>query len=584
MTRAAQVAAANTEAARLLVTIFASLGVTDACVTPGSRSTPLTAALAETGAVRPWLHLDERSASFFALGLARQAERPVLLVCTSGTAAANYLPAIVEANLSRIPLILCTADRPPYLRDVGAPQTIDQVGLYGSHVRWAMELPCPSGLPAEARALRTAAERALRASMGPLPGPVHLNVPFDEPLIASPGEHPPAPAPSPPGSAPGAVTVSPDATAVAKAAAVLNAAGRPLIIAGPETGGLPAAGIAALAERLDAPVLADPLGGLRTGPHDLSHIVSAYDAVLRDPRAPELAPDVVLRFGAAPTSKTLNQFLASPRIDHRILVDLPGGWRDPSMTSDIFLAGDPASAAAALFAQITPCDRGRAWAGTWLARDLAARDALAAASLGFAEPFEGRIFAELQATLPAGSTIVAGNSMPVRDMDTFVVPSARQQQFVSNRGANGIDGVTSTALGAAAGSDEPVVLVLGDISFLHDLSGLWAAKRHGLNLTIVLVNNDGSGIFHYLPQAQHPSFFEEWFATPPGLDFQHAALLFDAEYVCPDGWETFRDAITRPMDGLRIIEVRTNREENTRMHREAWARAAEAAWAVDVLS
>lgn len=572
------VAAANTRAARAFVRALAAAGVADACITPGSRSTPLTIAFAEQDAIKPWLHLDERASSYFALGLARTSGRPVALLCTSGTAAANFHPAIAEASLSRIPLIVCTADRPPALRDAGSPQTIPQPGMFGPNVRWAADLPLPSGDTAVAARFAAFATRAVHVSLGDLPGPVHLNMPFDEPLVAAPGEHPPP--------APGVIEVgepvraqpAPATAELELAANVLAHARRPLIVAGPETGGLPASEVAALAAALDAPVLADPLSGLRTGAHDRSRILDSYDAVLRDPRSGAIAPDCILRFGAIPTSKATGQFLVRHRSSAHIQADLPGSWRDPDALTTHRLSGSPALTAAALRAMLPPGSGSEpGWAAGWLARDRAAREAMRSACASFEEPFEGRVFLELQAALPAGATIVAGNSMPVRDLDSFLFSDAKQLRLLSNRGANGIDGVTSSALGTAAAARGPVVLVIGDLSFYHDLTGLWAAKRHGLSLTIVLVNNDGGGIFGYLPQASHPDVFEEWFGTPSGLDFSHAVALFGGRHTLVRDWAGFRSALTG--GGLNVIELRTGRQRNVALHREAWAAAASAAWA-----
>ncbi len=570
-----ETAEANTRASRAFVAALARAGVTDACVSPGSRSTPLTLALAEQRTIRPWLHLDERSAAFFALGLARAIGRPVALVCTSGTAAANYLPAVSEANLSRVPLIVCTTDRPPHLRSVGAAQTIDQVRLYGTHVKWFQDLPLPTAARAAVR-FEAFAARAVAAALDGIAGPVHLNLPFDEPLLLPPGLHP-----APSGVA--VDTVMPPRTAaeptgVEGALAALRICERPLIVAGPETGGLPAAAIARLAEALDAPILADPLSGMRTGPHSRAHVIDSYDAFLRDPSAAGLAPDVILQFGAVPTSKALNQFVARQGGATHILCDLSGGWRDPDALTTHFLGGDPALVCEALRRGL-PATTSRPWTRHWVTTGRRASAAMGEAAMSFAEPFEGRVFAELQEALPPGSTIVAGNSMPVRDMDSFVASGARPLNLVANRGANGIDGVVSSAVGAAAAGDGRVVLVIGDLSFYHDMNGLWAAKRHALDLTIVLVNNEGGGIFHYLPQAAHPSVFEEWWGTPPGLDFRHAADLYGARYTRTADWTTFRQALADGAGGgLRIIEVPTDRARNAAMHREAWGAACRAAW------
>jgi len=574
------VAAANTRAARAVVRALAESGVRDACITPGSRSTPLTVAFAEQRAIRPWLHLDERSSAFFALGLARASNRPVALVCTSGTAAANFHPAVAEADLSRIPLLVLTTDRPPHLRGVGAAQTMDQAGLYSTSTRFALDLPLPGGSAADESRFAAFARRAVREALGALPGPVHLNFPFEEPLLGAPADHPSPPAGEVRVAAIERTPPAPNAADIEAAAALLSASRRPLIVAGPETGGLPADGIAALAAVLDAPIFADPLSGLRTGSHDRSRVLDSYDAVLRDARSATLTPDYIVRFGAIPTSKALNQFVARQRGAGHILCDLPGSWRDPDGMTTQAIPGDPALVARALVAALDDI-RGseEGWTRSWSGRDARAREVMQAHCASFAEPFEGRVFSELQRTLPEGAIIVAGSSMPVRDLDSFLVGDGKRLELVSNRGVNGIDGVTSTAVGAAAAGNAPVVLVIGDISFYHDLTGLWAAKRHGLALTVVLVNNDGGGIFHYLPQSAHESVFEEWFGTPPGLDFEHAVRLFGGRYTLAGDWATFRDVLGDGRSpGLNVIEVRTDRARNVAMHRHAWAAAAEAAW------
>ena len=557
---------------------LAANGVRHACITPGSRSTPLTVAFAEQQAIRPWLHLDERSAAFFALGMARALGEPVALVCTSGTAAANWMPAAVEANLSRIPLILLTADRPPALRDRGAAQTMDQVGMFGSNARWALDLPLPTGDAQDELRFRTFSRRAVQAALSPLPGPVHLNVPFDEPLMALPAHHA-----APERLAPGPLlTVAPTAAnaELDAAAEALRGCKQPLIIAGPETGGLPASAIARLARSMGAPVLADGLSGLRNGSHDRSHVLDSFDAVVRDTRVATLRPDSIVHFGGPPTSKALNGLLAQSRGLPYVLCDLPGGFRDANNAASHLVFGSNLSVAEGLADRLTGQSAHPGWLDSWLAADRRARDTMQSGIAEFADAFEGRVFTELQHALPPGATIVTGSSMPVRDLDSFLTSDAKPLHVVSNRGANGIDGVISSALGAAAVSTAPVVLVIGDISFYHDMNGLWAAKRHALNLTIVLINNNGGGIFHYLPQAAHPALFEEWFGTPSGLDFRHAADLYGAHYTVADDWGAFRAAIAEGTHGgLNIIEVPTDRAANTAMHKQLWAAAADTAFA-----
>lgn len=563
-------ARANTLCARALVEGLALEGVRHAVVTPGSRSTPLVFAFADQSAVRPWLVLDERSAGFFALGLARALGEPVAIACTSGTAVANLAPAIVEANLSRVPVIALTADRPPRLRDVGAAQTIDQVHFFGRQVRWSVDLPVPSG--SATGAFTAAGRRAARASLEALPGPVQVNVPFDEPLIEPPAEHP---GPWEPRT--GACSRprhEPDPAALERVAALAAGARRPIIVAGPESGGLPVSPLLALAYALDAPLLADPLSGLRAGVDRDAPVLDAFDAWLRGARVGD--PDFVLRFGAAPTSKTLNQLLAALPAALHVVVDLPGGYREPNGLAPEVLVGDPAAVAEALACAGLPrAEPG--WRAAWVAADRAARNALDTAA-ATDDLFEGRIFALLREVLPAGATLVAGNSMPVRDLENFFGMRSAPATITANRGANGIDGVMSSAAGAAA-SGSPTVVVVGDVSFHHDTNALWAVREHHLPLLAIVVNNNGGGIFHYLPQVAHDRSFERWFATPPNLDFRHAARLFDLEYTCAGDWPTFERALGRWCDNPApaVLELRTDRRLNVALHQRAWDAAVAAA-------
>ncbi len=549
---------------------------------PGSRNTPLTAALtAEGSPFRVWLHLDERSAGYFALGLARQTGTPVALTCTSGTAAANFLPSAVEARLSRVPLVFLTADRPPEARDVGAAQTVDQVGLFGTHVKWAADLPVAdeSALNELVRYAAAAGARATATATEAPAGPVHLNLPFREPLIES-------------GDAPfGEVGLpivrsrrrdAPDPATVARLAAMLPGR-RGLIVCGPESTGLPAGAIASLAVALGWPVVADPLSGLRAGPHDRSLVVDSADVLVRVPEfAASAAPEVVIRFGATMTSKPFNTWLAGLTSIHRIVVDptepSTAGWRDPDLQADESIAADPGAFAEALRDALAGSPPHRAWGALWTEANAAARVALRDASLEVSEPFEGRVVYDIATALPEGATLVAGNSMPVRDIDSFFACTERDVRIVGTRGASGIDGVVSTAVGAAAAGRGPVVLLIGDLSFLHDLNGLWPVRRYGLDLTVVLVNNDGGGIFSFLPQRQAtPARFDAWWGTPHGIpDLAPGVELHGGRHALlgADAGEAIRVAIGRP--GLDVLELRTDRERNVALHRQVWERAASA--------
>ena len=565
------VAQANDLVVGALVDELVRSGVRHACLCPGSRSTPVALKLAQHPRVRMWTHLDERSAAFFGLGLAKASRSPVVLLATSGTAAANFFPAIVEAYYSRVPLVVITADRPHELRDRGAAQTIDQLHLYGRHAKWFFDLPEPELSVESASLVRTTAARAVGIALEAPAGPVHLNVPLREPLVPAPSVlETEAPPPLTVYSGPR----GPEPELVQSLAAQLEGR-RGLIVCGPQDDPSFPAAVAELAHRLQYPILADPLSGVRCGPHDRSLVLDAYDALLRT--APDLEPDVVLRFGALPTSKPLQQFLQQHARARHLLVDGGGGWRDPLGVSTQVLHVDARLLCRELSNRLSPA-HDRAWAIAWLRLDRLTRAAIAEHLAGLGEPFEGAVFSELATLLPEAATIFAGNSMPVRDLDTFLPNSLHHWRILSNRGANGIDGVVSSALGAAAASSGPVVLVIGDISFYHDLNGLLAARQHGLDLLVVLVHNDGGGIFSFLPQAEHPEHFERLFGTPHGLEFRPFVEGYGGRFVELDDWRSFGTAVADGLDrgGLQVVEVRTERQRNVQLHRQIWRVVADA--------
>lgn len=580
----------NVAVAGAFVDELARVGIRHACICPGSRSTPLALGFADHGAIRVWIHVDERSAAFFALGMARALGEPVALLCSSGTAAANFLPAVVEAFYSRVPLLVLTADRPPELRDTGAPQTIDQIRLYGGHVKWFSDLPTPELTADLVRHTRTTAARASAVARAAPAGPVHLNFPFREPLLPAAGADS---APVLPTDASGQLagrpyaTVSagvplPDSAVIAQLAAELVATPRGLIVCGPQDDLALAPAVVALAAALGYPILADPLSQVRCGPHDRALVVDSYDAFLRDDAVcRELAPEVVLRLGALPTAKPLALFLERFPASRQILIDDGGGWRDAGFRVSDVIHAAPRAVCAGLAGAVAACRVSAPtdeWACRWLVVARRTRVGIAAALTGEDETFEGRVFAELAELLPDGATLFAGNSMPVRDLDTFFPSNERAIRCLANRGANGIDGVVSSALGVAAVSDGPLVLVIGDLSFYHDLNGLLAAKLHGLRATIVVLNNDGGGIFSFLPQATAvpPDRFEQLFGTPTGLDFRFAASLYGATFTRSVGWDAFRAAVAVGLahDGLSIVEVVTDRARNIVQHRAIWATLA----------
>ncbi len=556
-------------------------GVRNVCIAPGSRSTPLALMIARRPELKIWLNLDERSNAFFALGMAKASRQPVAILCSSGTATANFFPAVVEARVGRVPLIVLTADRPPELRDVGAPQTIDQIRLYGSYPKWSVEVAHPETTPDLLRYARTLAGRAVGTALAVPEGPVHLNFPFREPLVPAPVDEPPA-AFADAGPAWSGRSGGEPYVAVERAARMLDGAElddlagdivrfeRGLIICGPQFDPDLAAAVTRLGEALGFPVLADPLSLVRCGLDERDVVIDSYDAFLRDSSLGEiLKPDLVLRIGAMPTSKPVLLFLQRfPDARHVVIGE---GWEDPMLMAARMVNADPRRTCEALIERIEPA-RHTDWLGLWRRISRTTREAIDVMLASIDEPFEGRVFAELAHLLPEDTTLWASSSMPVRDLDTFFPGSERRVTFLSNRGANGIDGVISSALGASTVSEGPLVLTIGDIAFYHDMNGLLAAKLYGLTATIILINNDGGGIFSFLPQAADPEHFEALFGTPHGLDFRPAAELYGASYHLSDGWDDFRasvgDALWKP--GLKIIEVRTDRERNVALHREVW--------------
>ncbi|QDX41232.1 2-succinyl-5-enolpyruvyl-6-hydroxy-3-cyclohexene-1-carboxylic-acid synthase [Salarchaeum sp. JOR-1] len=561
--------------ARAVVDELANAGVESVCIAPGSRSTPLTVAFDAHDDIRVFSHLDERAAAFFALGRAKRTGRPTPVVTTSGTATANLHPAVMEAAQARVPLLLLTADRPAELRDSGANQTVDQEKLYGSSVQFYKDLPEPNAEPRRLRAVRTTVHRALAESRGANPGPVHLNCPFQKPLEPTDAE-PPHAVPDDfadryPLAARGrngpfvtrhAGETHPGEQSLDRLAALVADAERGLVVAGPTDHPDAASEIGRLADTLGYPVLADPLSGLRFGGYtERVPTLGGYDGYLDERVTADWpSPDLVLRFGASPTSKPLRNYLA--RADARqALVDPAGGWREASFTASDLVVSDPAPLARRLAERGD--DRGADWPELRLA-ERAHWDAVADA-----DRLEGAIAREVVASAPDPSTVFVSNSMPVRDIDRFARPRDADVSVLANRGASGIDGVTSTALGAGSATDAPLILLTGDLAYYHDMNGLLALARCDQSATIVLVNNDGGGIFHMLPIEDFDPPFQGQFKTPHGLDFEPTSDLYGFDYARTDydGFpERYRASLTS--EGTQVIEVVTDAEASHRRREE----------------
>ncbi len=550
---------------RAFVDELARCGLRDACTSPGSRSTPLVLSLVRERRLRSTSHIDERCGGFFALGLAKASGLPVALACTSGTAAANYAPAVIEAREARVPLIVLTADRPPELRDVGAGQTIDQVKLYGGAAKWFREVDDHPATPERIRWLRGLACRAFWTALEGRPGPVHLNFSLREPLVL--GEPLPPDEPGGGGRPDGRPWVTRSRGIQGAGTCIpreLERRPRALIVAGrAERDPLLGPALADFAERAGLPLLAEPTSGARRGPAAIAH----YDALLRDPEwGAERAPELVLRVGDLPTSKPLRQWLAGLGGETlQIALDPENAWQDPAGAAAVFLAADPRAVIEAL----PSGSRDDSWLESWTAPDRAAAAAIAAALDELSEP---RVAAELGARLPADATLVVASSMPIRDVETFFPARPDPPRVLSNRGANGIDGTVSTAFGVAAGSNGSTVLLIGDVALAHDLGGLLAAGRLGLPLTIVLLDNDGGGIFDFLPVAGEGEDYERHVATPHGLDFAHAAALYGLVHDPVSTPAELASALDRALarDRTTLIHVRTDRGQNVGLHRRVW--------------
>jgi 2-succinyl-5-enolpyruvyl-6-hydroxy-3-cyclohexene-1-carboxylate synthase len=569
------VGAANLRFARTLIGELHAAGVVAAVICPGSRSAPLALAIAEHPLLPHSVHIDERSAAFFALGYAKTAGRPVALLCTSGTAAAGFLPAIAEAHHARVPLVVLTADRPPELRAWGAPQTMDQRALYAGFTRWFEDTPCPSERDGETAYAAALARRAVCEATGPAPGPVHLNLPFREPLVPATVEHyePPARKQTTPFRHDFRV-VEQDSGTLGRD---LHELARGVLLFGPDCWDPSLAEVAhALAKSLGWPLLADPASGLRAGTALDGNLMPGADLLLRDsPTAATLVPDLIVRFGGQPTSASLTAWMARHASADMWLVDQAAGFRDPQHRANrLFCTTARRFCELALAAPGAPSAAAQAWLTEWRQADSAAQSAAATAldaERAFLTPHLAR---SLWARLPEGATLYTANSMAIREIDTFAGPRAASLRMLANRGLNGIDGLLSSALGAAAAVRGPTVLWCGDLAFLHDLSGLVAGHRLRADLTIVVSNDDGGGIFEYLPIARVVARqrFERIFAVPHGVDLCAVARGFGWDALRVQSADAFAPALSRALAGRRhVIEVPIDRAANTALHEALYA-------------
>ena len=551
-----------------LIEGLVTAGVNRVVISPGSRSTPLVLACEQHPAMESWIQVDERSAAFFALGLARHYLQPTALVCTSGSAPAHWYPAVIEANHAGIPLLLLTADRPPELWDCGANQTIDQTHLFGSQVRAFHQLPPAESNKGQLDYVRQLGRRAVHESLLPTPGPVHINIPLREPLVPDNEE---LPKPSAIGSVMpvSSPILQPGPHQVQRLKTELS--GRHgLIICGPDHFDEAfAIAVTRLAETLQCPILADPLSNLRFGPHHHSCIVSHYDAFLRrDSFTQAHPPTWVLRFGAMPVSSSLSNYLQQAGRGCMFLVDRYGRWRDPIHRVSELIIADPHKVCEELTA-LEPDPAPASWLEAFHHEENRAA--------GLADEngcIEAAIIQRLITRLPSGSILFSSNSMPIRDLDSFSGTGDKTVRIIANRGASGIDGNLSTLLGLAAAQQGTssagiVAGVVGDLAFYHDMNGLLAARD--LDALIILFINGGGGIFYHLPQAKLPQFERDWF-TPTGIDFEQVASLYNLHYSRARNADEFTAIMETALShsGVRVIEVLIDPAVSLEHHRSYW--------------
>ncbi len=537
-------------AAQLIGALVAG-GARHAVIAPGSRSTPLALACADRPDLRLWSVIDERSAAFFALGLAKPTRTPVIVICTSGTAGAHFLPAVIEAAEGATPLVLLTADRPWELHGFGAPQTIDQSNLFGRSVKVVEPLPTPDEAALEH--LPAVIARALTLGKD---GPVHFNVPFREPLASPEGA--PGPVITFSLAAFASTRSSPD---LAPVTAAIREAKRGIIVCGPrERDDDFGAAVHALGAKLGYPVLAEAASNAR---YAFPEAITWYDALVRSPAlAKSLEPDLVLRFGGGLTSKFPQQWLDASRAKTFVFSD-DDRLFDPSHRSAGFFFGAAPDLCRSLEKQATLGNQ--AFRNRYLELQATLEARMTKLTPTLTEPHIARALVQ---AMPPNAALFVSSSMPIRDVDAFASHARGKVKVFANRGVNGIDGVTSTALGVSAATNAPTALLIGDIAVLHDLSGWLIAKKHRLSLTVVVVNNDGGGIFQFLPVAERTPHFEALFGTPHGVDLAHLAALSGATLHRPMTTDAYAKALATGFEGgLHLIELRTERKANVEHHR-----------------
>lgn len=560
--------------AQIIVDELARSGLRDVAIAPGSRSTPLAIAFAEQGDIRVYSEIDERSAAFFALGLANAADRPVAVLCSSGTAAANFYPAVIEARYAQVPLIVMTADRPHELRDSGANQTVDQVKLFGDHVLWSVDAALPEQDPSAVmiRSLRTLACRAYALANGSPKGAVHLNFPLRKPLepipVSTDNVHVADGRPDrrPFTTMTRGITMA-SFEQVEPLVRLIGQTSRGVIVCGPRsTRGDFATAVKRLSAVTGYPILADPLSGVRFQSGGEGVVLGGYDTFLAQKPAWE-PPELVIYFGALPTSQRLEDYLNNLGDMQRVMISENGVWSDANHLIDYHLTCEPTALCLTLVNWLSQegYRPDRAWTAKWLTAESTTWST-------YAEHvpstfLDGGIVAHALKALPDGTYIYTANSLPIRHLDQFGVPNDKQFRVFCNRGASGIDGTISSAVGAAVAAAEDgkrLVLISGDLAFYHDLNGLMAIKRLGIQPIMIVLNNDGGGIFERLPVSQFDPPFTELFLTSHGVTFEHAAAMYGIDYAQASDYASFDSHLKAALRSPQaiIIEIATQVRED----------------------
>lgn len=570
----------------LVIEELVRCGVTTLCISPGSRSTPLVIAAAENTRACTLVHTDERGAAFCAMGYAKATGRPAALICTSGTAVANYFPAVIEASQSAVPLLILSSDRPVELRDTRSPQTINQVNIFGDYLRWHFDLPAPDTAVSPSFLLTTVDQAVYRAVSRPA-GPVQINCQFREPLISDREKGywdtylsvlEPWQKTSRPFTTYAKSESIPSTEEVARIREIIGRSKNGVLIAGQLSAGTDKEAIIRLASELGWPLLADINSGIRfacSSSGSAHNVVAHYDLYLRMEKfRKKFSPDLILHMGGMPVSKALNQYIEESDAEY-VVVNAHSFRQDPMSMVRQKIEANPARFALQLSERVQKIPSGLT--GIFCKAEEISSTVIRDSVLPLDDISEWAVSHIICESVAEDSGIYLSNSLPVREADAFAACSHKRLAVGCNRGANGIDGTIASAIGFAAGLNRPTTLLIGDLAVLHDINSLALIKKIEVLVTIVVLNNDGGGIFSFLPVAKLTEYFERYFVTPHGLKFKKAAELFRLPYESPESLSSFRRVYQRAIDSgtSSIIEVHTEREKNRVEYEMIWKKVSE---------